>query len=276
VDCFPLTLAGVPFEIFPVSALSPEDRQLLLELQRSSPLRAPGSRRALKVELLREMPWPEQRPHEHADATAASVEPEGALLWVRHRRYIARVDLGDETVRLWRAEPHAGLLATLRVALCARLPGLGGLPLHAAGIVAAGQGLVFFGPSGAGKSTLAATSPTGALSDELVAVCGPPWRLVATGLWGALSGATQTPEAPLTALVELAKGPTFQLERLAHREGLRRLLGGMLVPPSPALWQVALEVVGRLLQAVPVYRMHWTPSQPPWPLLADALARRAD
>lgn len=276
MDSCPLTLAGVSFEISPASALSAQDRQLLHELQRSSALRTPEPTRPLRVELLRDMPWPAERPLDLPDGTAAQVDVDGTLLWVRHRRYLAQVDLGRARVRLWRAEPHAGLLATLRVALCARLPEIGGLPLHAAGIVVAGQGLVFFGPSGAGKSTLAATRSSGVLSDELVAVSGPPWRLVATGFWGSLDGATQTSEAPLSALVELAKGPELRFERLARKEALRRLLGGMLVPPAPGLWRAALGVLGRLLQDVPVYRMHWTPSQPPWPRLAEALALRAE
>ena len=276
MDSCPLTLAGVPFAISPASALSPEDRQLLRELQRSSTLRAPEAGRPWPVELLRDLPWPGERPLDLADGVSAQVEAEGGLLWVRHRRYIAQVDLGHPRVRLWRAEPPAGLLATLRVALCARLPESGGLPLHAAGIVTEGRGLVFFGPSGAGKSTLAATCATGVLSDELVAVMGPPWRLVATGFWGTLDGAAPIAEAPLVALVELAKGPEFRLQRLARQDALRRLLGGMLVPPAPALWQASLEVLGRLLQDVPVYRMHWTPAQPPWPRLAEALTPGAE
>src|SRR5262249_44795999 len=90
---------------------------------------------------------------------------------ISHGAFVGEVDPIGARGRLHRSVPEAfPLEITLRMAMAARLPLLGGLPLHAAGIVIEGRALAFFGPSGAGKSTLAGLSPHPVLSDELVAV----------------------------------------------------------------------------------------------------------
>lgn len=202
--------------------------------------------------------------------------PESRSDRLRHARFAAEIDAFAGTARLERrTELDFALVLTLRTALAARLPALGGLPLHAAGLVLGDAGVAFFGVSGAGKSTLAAQAPGPVLSDELVAVVpGPPYGLAASGYWGTLAGRAGAGGgvAPLRALVELAKGPGFRLDRLDAREAARRLAGVTMVPPSPALWGAALAVVARLVAAVPVYRMAWSPAEPPFEALSRSLA----
>jgi hypothetical protein len=157
--------------------------------------------------------------------------------------------------------------------MMARLPVIGGLPLHAAGVVVEGRGVAFFGPSGAGKSTLAATAPFPVLSDELVALApGAPFQLVRSGFWGEGGESGPAGPAPLRALVDLAKGPAFRLTRLRPAEAAGRVLASTPVPLAPPLWSRALAVVAALVGQVPVYRMEWTPAEPPWERLAGALS----
>lgn len=210
---------------------------------------------------------------DHPDRVAAFVHADGRRLRVTHRRLLAEIDLDSLEGRLQRSAPDDGSIEiVLRVALSARLPLLGSLPLHAAGLVADGGGIAFFGPSGAGKSTLSGLAPFPVLSDELVAVALAPPTLRATGFWGEMAQAAPAPvEAPLAALVELAKGPGFRLERIGPPAALRRLLGVLLVPPLPRAWSEAVALADRLVRERPVYRMEWTPAEPPWDRLRDGL-----
>jgi hypothetical protein len=226
-----------------------------------------------RLGLVDEGPWPHADPASYPDHAPASVHAEGSRLRVAHRRYLAELDLETLEGRLRRGAPEEGAVdVSLRVALLARLPSLGMLPLHAAGLVLDSVGLAFFGPSGAGKSTLARLSPWPVLSDELVAVAVSPPKLVATGFWGEMDAARRPPsEASLATLVELARGDAFRLERLDPGAALRRLLGVLLVPPLAPAWREAVALAGRAAREVPVYRMEWTPAQPPWDGLRAAL-----
>jgi len=195
---------------------------------------------------------------------------------IGHARFVAELDPAGLSGSLYRAPGRAsGLEVALRAALCSRLPLDGGLPLHAAGLVVDGRGVVFFGPSGAGKSTLAGVSPHPVLSDELVAVVpGRPFSLTATGFWGTLDGGRSHPGSwPLAALVELGKGrPEPRFERLGTREALVRLVGVLMVPPGPPLWEAALATLGRLVRDTPVERLAWSPVRPPWPEIRARLS----
>jgi hypothetical protein len=186
---------------------------------------------------------------------------------VGHAAFVAELDPAGLSGSLFRVAGQApGIEVALRTALCSRLALDGGLPLHAAGIVVGGRGVVCFGPSGAGKSTLAALSPHPVLSDELVAVVpGEPFSLVATGFWGTLDSArARTGSWPLAALLELDKGSELRFSPLGTREALVRLIGVLMVPPGPPLWTAALQTLGRLVREVKVERLSWSPAQAPW------------
>lgn len=203
----------------------------------------------------------------------ARVAAHGEGVQLAHAVFQAGID-PTGLVRLYRETSEAfPLEITLRTALCTLLPGAGGLPFHAAGVVAGG-GLLFFGPSGAGKSTLAGSSPFAVVSDELVAVVGEPWALVESGFFGELESAEASgldDETPLAALFELEKAPEFRLARLSPGAAARRLLASLLVPPAPAPWRAALAALARLTERVPVYRLGWRREEPPWKRLSAAL-----
>jgi hypothetical protein len=269
-----ITLAGCPLVVEPDDALQPDERAGLERLGRSS-RSSVSALDPFRLELVDALPWPGAGLDAFADGAPADVSAVGDRLRVTHRRFAAEIDPDALSGCLYRRPEHGGAVEiVLRVALAARLPSLGGLPLHAAGLVLDGRGVVFFGPSGAGKSTVSGLAPGPVLSDEFVAVTLGPPTLRSTGFWGEMDEASPPPgEVPLAALVELAKGPAFRLERLAPGLALRRLLGVLMVPPHPRLWSAAMGLAGEAAKAVPVYRMEWTPDEPPWDRLRAALAR---
>ncbi len=268
-----LSLGGLSFAVEPEEALSPAERQALEQLGASASARPSAS--PFRILISREplgTPGEAGALPERAPALADWAE---GRVRVTHGHFASELDPLGLKGRLYRQSDQAfPLEITLRVALASRLPLEGGLPLHAAGLLMNGRGLAFFGPSGAGKSTLAGLSPHPVLSDELLAVVpGRPFDVVRTGFWGTLGRSDAPPGAfPLQALIELDKGLRFRLVRLSPREALRRLLGVIMVPIGPPLWSAALAVAGRLASQVPVYKMTWSPSSPPWDELRDAFA----
>jgi hypothetical protein len=278
-----LRLAGVDFRIRPEDRRTPAERALVERLGRSTSPRSgvAEAATAFEIEMVSERPFGSDEPWP-APAPAAVSWEEGRVR-LRQHGFVAEIDAPGASARLYRRTEQAfALEVTLRAALSCRLPLVSGLPLHAAGVVSGGKGLVFHGPSGAGKSTLAAAFPGPVVSDELVAVAperhGTPaagWLLHSTGFFGT-HGLAQATAAPavgpvlLAALVELDRGP-FHLERVDSRRALVRLALATMVPPAPPLWSVALGVIGRLVREVPCYRMAWSPDDSPFARLAEVL-----
>jgi hypothetical protein len=264
-----IRLAGVSFRVEPASALTKLERRYLdgLEQAAGPPENDLGNRPVFHLVIAPgklEIAAGGKRPE---PGLPAQIEWADGRARVRHHGFEAELDPAGCRGTYSREGPEPfGLEIALKAALACRLPLEGGLPLHAAGIAIEERGHVFFGPSGAGKSTLSGLSPFPVLSDEMVAVTGPaPFSVEATGFWGTLDR-NDAPRGkfPLKALYELHKGSTFALERLAPSAAFRRLMEVILVPPAPELWSAVMEVAGRLCQAVPVYRMTWSPSEPPW------------
>jgi hypothetical protein len=263
---------GILFDVEPEGALTVEEREALARLD---PVPAGTAAEPFLIRLVPEEPWTSTDP-----ALFPQWEPavqrwvEGRLL-CSHKSFTAEIEPERGRARLHRRESRSyPLEAVIRASMIVRLPLVGGLPLHAAGVVLSGRGVAFFGPSGAGKTTLAATSPYPVLSDELVAIApGEPRQLVRSGFWGEGRESGRPRQAPLTALVALDKGPRAVLEALGAREAVRRLLGSVTLPLALPLWSRALPILGEIVSAVPVYRLEWSPSEPPWDRLAEELVR---
>jgi hypothetical protein len=265
---------GVRFSAGPDAALLPAEREAIGRLDDDE---GEGAHAPFRIELVEAPPWTSDDPALFPQWEPAVQRWVGERLLCSHRSFTAEIDPFSGSARLHRREERAyPLEAVIRTAMMARLPLLGGLPFHAAGVVALGRGVVFFGPSGAGKTTVAATSPFPVLSDELVAVApGHPFDLVRSGFWGERPAGRRAAPAPLALLVDLAKGPAFRLTRLRPAEAAGRVLGSVPVPLAPPLWSCAVAVVAELVGRVPVHRMEWTPAEPPWERLAEALAEGA-
>jgi hypothetical protein len=257
-----------------VFAVEPEDR--LFEAERHSLVRLPpaGGGPAFRLVLEEAPPWTSPDASLFPDRGPAIADWQEDRVRLSHGTFVAELDAKAARGRLFRGVREAyPLEMTLRTALACRLPLVGGLPLHAAGLVLDGEAVAFFGASGAGKSTLAGLSPFPVLSDELVAVTPDrPFALEATGFWGTMGqGEAPAGTFPLRALVELARGDRFALAPLAPGAALRRLVGVTLVPPGPPLWTAALGVLGELASRVACYRMTWSKEEPPFEGLKKSL-----
>lgn len=263
---------GVRFSVGPDDALLPAEREAIARLD---PDVGPGEAEPFRLEIAPSPPWTSDDPARFPRMEPAVQRWDGERLLCSHASFTAEIDPFAGRARLHRREDRAyPLEAVVRTAMMARLPLLGGLPLHAAGVAVAGRGVAFFGPSGAGKTTVAATSPHPVLSDELVAVvAGSPFRLVRSGFWGEGRGGRTVP-APLALLVDLAKGDALAFTPLDASRAAGRLLASTPVPLAPPLWSKALGVAARIVAAVPVYRMEWSPAEPPWERLGGMLAER--
>jgi hypothetical protein len=283
-----IRLAGLPFEVVPPDRLSPPEKR---SLARFPPGDAPPIAPAVAETIVRpfvlelvdaapESAVPAQAPNpagsasgEPADDAPAVVDWDGAQVTIRHLRLAADLDPRARRGRL-RRDASVGwpLEVTLRTALTAVLPLEGGLPLHAAGVVMGGRGVVFFGPSGAGKSTLAASTPRAVLSDEMVAVVpGVAGYVVGgTGFWGTYEAGGGPDAFPVAAVVELDRGPGTRVDALDSRTALRRLIAATLVPPGPPFWSAALGVMADLVARVPSLRLAWSPHEP-WIAIEEAL-----
>ncbi len=264
---------GVRFSVTPDEALLPGEREAIARLD---PDEGAATGEPFAIDLVPSPPWASDERALYPQWEPAVQRWSSGRLLLSHRSLVAEIDPLAGWARLFRREERAyPLEAVVRTAMMARLPLLGGLPLHAAGVAVNGRGVGFFGASGAGKTTLAGTSPFPVLSDELVAaVPGAPFDLVRSGFWGEGRG-TRTRPAPLALLVDLAKGETLRLERLSPALAAGRVLASTPVPLAPPLWSAALCVVSRLVEAVPVYRMEWSPAEPPWERLGGMLAAAA-
>jgi len=261
---------GIRFSVGPDADLLPCERDAVGRLDADP---ADDGQPPVRIELVEASPWTSEDPALYPQWEPAVQRWSDGRLLCSHRSFTAEIDPFSGRARLHRREERAyPLEAVIRTAMTARLPLLGGLPLHAAGVVAQGQAIAFFGPSGAGKTTVASTSPFPVLSDELVAVVPHrPFELVRSGFWGERGEGARTGPAALALLVDLAKGPALTLTRLPPARAAGRVLASAPVPLAPPLWSRALAVAAELVRDVPVQRMEWTPAEAPWERLAGVL-----
>ena len=198
-------------------------------------------------------------------------------------REIYRFHAGEDRAYLW-AEPDANfgsvdiwpekdggrrmpplLHPVDRVLWMGALAHRGGFIVHSCGWSFNGKSLLFPGVSGAGKTTLCrqlmAAGQGVVLSDDRVVLragangfraCGTPWPGDAKQ--------ARNESAPLAALCFIEKSPEHRLTPIRPAEALRRLLEAASIPWfSPALRDLVLPLVERLVSAVPAYRLGFRP-----------------
>lgn len=260
-----ISLSRIAFEIVPCERLSDAERAMLSRIGHGTP---EGTSADFVLQVADEPPFVPSSPLPAGQP--ARIQGAGSRVQVDHSTFVAEIDPITKTGRLYRNGLEAfPLQATLRTALVSLLPGFGGVPLHAAGIVIDGRAHIFYGVSGAGKSTLAERSPYPVLSDEMVAICrdGDRFYASATGFWGSLDR-DEAPHGyfPLAGIYSIRKGSPLAITTL-EESSLRRLLEVLLVPALPSLWTLALEVVQHLSRDIPQLELTWHSGDDPWPLI---------
>jgi hypothetical protein len=155
---------------------------------------------------------------------------------------------------------------------------VGGLLLHASGVVWQARAHVFLGPSGAGKSTVAglASGYGQVLCDENIVLrlgdAGPEaWS---TPFWGQATPDTVArarQAAPLAALYALLQAPEFSLTPLSPAQAVLALIDSNRIaaeqPSRAAAWLAAAQGV---LAQVPAYRLGFLPTAELWAFLDRA------
>ena len=186
---------------------------------RASSRSRPTGKQPFEIELVDAPPWTSDDPALFPQWEPAVQRWVGERLLASHKSFTAEIEPFASRARLQRREERAYPLETvIRTSMMARLPLVGGLPLHAAGVVLEGRGVAFFGASGAGKTTLSATSPVPVLSDELVAIGpGRPFSLVRSGFWG-----EGRPQAGASALRSACSWTSPRVPRFARIASARR------------------------------------------------------
>lgn len=141
-----------------------------------------------------------------------------------------------------------------------------GMYIHGAAVRYKGQVYLFTAPSGTGKSTHLRQWKQ-LLGDEAVIlngdkpflrwvegncrVFGSPWR--GKERWG------ENSSGPLGGIFILRRGETNRVEKVSDMDILNTLLAATIYPEDTATTEKLLELVGRIMESVPVRALYCTP-----------------
>jgi len=150
----------------------------------------------------------------------------------------------------------------------------GGLLLHAATVVRAGRAYVFFGPSGAGKTTVTRLSATDTvLSDDMTLVLPGPRGFEAVGIPFGMAHhhVPDTREAfPIAGLHRLVQSPAVERTAMSGAAALAELTTCLpYVCEDREEAARSLDIAGRLLAAVPVWRLFFRKDDSFWNVIQE-------
>jgi hypothetical protein len=167
-----------------------------------------------------------------------------------------------------------GLENFLRVLMASFVLEEGGFLLHGSGVVRGGRAYVFFGPSGSGKTTVTHLSPEDTvLSDDLTLVARSHGGYQATGIPFGLAHQRppQTGSAfPIASLNRLVQSPEVRREPILGARAVAEVAGSLpFVMQEAGQAALAMEVVGRALSSLPVYRLHFRKDDSFWGVVEE-------
>jgi len=170
-----------------------------------------------------------------------------------------------------------GLENFLRVLTAFYILEQGGVLLHASGVVRGGAAHLFFGPSGRGKTTVTHLSPEDVvLSDDLSLVVRKGDGFEAAGIPFGMAH-HRVPDSrdsfPIASLNSLIQSREVKRESLTGARALAELSASLpFVMQETRQSSQALEVIERLLAAVPAYRL-WFRKDPSFWMVVEAEGR---
>jgi len=150
----------------------------------------------------------------------------------------------------------------------------GGLLLHASGVVREGMAHLFFGPSGSGKTTVTMLSEGDlVLGDDLVGIreTGSTYEACAVPFRGLYREPPQTGQGfPLAGVNRLVQDQRDFLEEIPPSRRAAEMMASLPFVMGGEGASRALEITGRLANAVTIRRLHFRKSPDFWRLLAPA------
>ncbi len=197
-----------------------------------------------------------------------SYEFAGALDATTGRAVLALVEEEGEPFR-------RGVENFLRVLTASYVLARGGFLLHAAVIVRRGRAYLFFGPSGSGKTTVTHLSPGDlVLSDDLALVVCHEGRFEAAGIPFGMTHhrvAECRASFPIASFNRLVQAREVRRRPLKGARALAEILGSLpFVMQETHQAARAMEVVGRALRSVPVFRLEFRRDSAFWEVVEAA------
>jgi hypothetical protein len=184
---------------------------------------------------------------------------------------------GQAYLHLSLLQPFADIDYFLRAVFGLLAFDAGGVLFHAAGVVRNGHACLFFGHSGSGKTTVARLSPDAlVLNDDLVVLMpsNGGWMVHATPFWNPTQlGRPEATQAPLAAMLRLVQSHQVMLEPMSQAQALAEIVSCVPFVASDLLRSTHLLNLGEaLLQAVPVYRLHFVRNSSFWGVVDELVS----
>lgn len=152
-----------------------------------------------------------------------------------------------------------------------------GVMFHAAGVVREGRAFLFFGHSGAGKTTVARLSAGGLILNDDLLVLLPrggsaepqaSWIAHATPFWNPTQVKPASESARVAGLFRLVQDRQVFLEPMGKAQALAEFLSNIpVIPDDPQRNAILIDRSLRLLDDVPVFRLHFLPDDSFWPVI---------
>lgn len=155
-------------------------------------------------------------------------------------------------------------VAILRV-ICDYIIDKGGFFLHCSCLKYKDEAIIFTAPSGTGKSTHAALwrrhfgSEVTMINDDKPLVREKDGRFIIYGTpWNGKHGIGENTSAPVRAIVFLSQANDNHAAAISPVEAITLLLQQTVLPSNKAQLSALLDMLGRLVETVPVFRLGCT------------------
>jgi hypothetical protein len=206
--------------------------------------------------------------------TGTVLKDDGVYFTTPGYRGFISTELGTGKLTLSSINPEEEIDYFIRVAYALLAFQVGGVMLHAAGIVRDGLAYLFFGHSGSGKTTIARLSPGIVLNDDLVILLpeGNVWRAFGSPFWNHSQVKPAALSAPVTALFWLEQSKRVQLEPLSDSQAIAEMVANVPVIPADSLRSATLlERLYRITQTTPVKKLSFLPDASFWNVIQASL-----
>lgn len=172
--------------------------------------------------------------------------------------------------------PERSVENFLRVAFAWKASRLGGMLLHASGLVRNGQAYIFFGPSGSGKTTVTRLSTNDLLlNDDCIHIHRGESGFQASGVpfKGWENGGADSREAfPIAGIFRLVQSRRVFMERLGAAQSVAEITASVpFVSERAEGVEGNFETLEDLVRAVPVYRLHFRLAPDFWNVIEEGL-----